>query len=215
GSFTNTSNKAGYTNFTVLTATLAPGVHNLTLTPGYSGPARNEYWRIWIDYNVDGDFTDAGELAYDAGSALSGVRTGTLTIPSSAAGVTTRMRVAMKRDAAPSPCETFARGEVEDYTLAVPSALLSNDNNALKYSGALQLYPNPVANVLTIVNASEQVLTTLVVYDLNGKEMLRYNEPVAPRHNYELSVTQLPASVYLLRGITASGESYTQRFTKF
>ncbi|HAP64133.1 MAG TPA: hypothetical protein DCR93_33170, partial [Cytophagales bacterium] len=41
----------------------------LTLTPGYSGSAYSEYWSIYIDYNADGDFEDAGELV---SSSLSG-----------------------------------------------------------------------------------------------------------------------------------------------
>jgi hypothetical protein len=36
--------------------------NSITLTPGYSGSAYNEYFRVWIDYNKDGDFTDPGEL---------------------------------------------------------------------------------------------------------------------------------------------------------
>lgn len=41
-----------------------------------------ETWRVWIDYNHDGDFTDAKEKIADQTS-----------------------------------CETFSRGEVEDYTV--------------------------------------------------------------------------------------------------
>jgi hypothetical protein len=50
GSFTNNSGAAGYSNFTGTTVTLVPGtLYNITLTPGFSGTAYNEYWKIWID----------------------------------------------------------------------------------------------------------------------------------------------------------------------
>jgi hypothetical protein len=45
--------------------------------------------------------------------------TGTITIPSATAAVTTRLRVSMKYNAAQTACETFSYGEVEDYTLVV------------------------------------------------------------------------------------------------
>ncbi|MBK6859729.1 MAG: hypothetical protein IPG95_05530 [Saprospiraceae bacterium] len=43
--------------------------YNLCLTPGYSGTAYTAYWKVWIDFNGDGDFEDAGELfAYGNGN---------------------------------------------------------------------------------------------------------------------------------------------------
>jgi hypothetical protein len=42
--------------------------------------------------------------------------TSTFTVPTSALAGTTRMRVSMKYNAAQTACETFAYGEVEDYT---------------------------------------------------------------------------------------------------
>ncbi|MTI31699.1 T9SS type A sorting domain-containing protein [Cytophagales bacterium RKSG123] len=44
---------------------------------------------------------------------------GSFTIPSSALNGPTRMRVTMKYNGIPSPCETFSYGEVEDYTVTI------------------------------------------------------------------------------------------------
>ena len=96
---------------------LANGSHSVSLTPGYQGPSRNEYWMIWADLNNEGEFEDAGENIFDSGSAISGTVNGNLSLPAGA--LTTRLRVSMKRSAAPGPCESFGRGEVEDYTLEV------------------------------------------------------------------------------------------------
>ncbi|TPE45937.1 M4 family metallopeptidase [Pontibacter mangrovi] len=122
GSFTKTSGAAGYSDFTGTTVTLAPGSSNaVQLTPGFASSTYSEYWKIWIDYNKDGDFNDAGELAFDAGSLSKSAVSGTMNIASSASG-TTRMRVSMKYNGAQTVCESFGYGEVEDYTVSFSGA---------------------------------------------------------------------------------------------
>jgi len=122
GSFTNASAAASYTDFTAKTVNLAAGVsNNITLTPGFSGTAYSEYWKIWVDLNKDGDFDDTGELIFNAGALSKVAVTGTLTIPAGTAAVTTRMRVSMKYNAAQTQCEAFSYGEVEDYTAVITS----------------------------------------------------------------------------------------------
>jgi len=117
GAFTNTSTAAGYTDFTSKTITLTAGAAaSITLTPGFSGSSYSEYWRIWIDYNGDKDFDETNELAFDAGSASSTAKTGTINVISSASG-STRMRVSMKYNAAPTACEAFSYGSVQDFTV--------------------------------------------------------------------------------------------------
>jgi hypothetical protein len=119
--FANASGQAlGYSDFTDQVIHVTSGVIPLTLTPGFSGSALNEYWKVWVDLNADGDFDDAGELLYDAGGINSGPVSGNITIPASAIGKMTRLRVSMKYDTAQTgPCETFNFGEVEDYTISI------------------------------------------------------------------------------------------------
>jgi PKD repeat protein len=115
-SFVNASGAAGYTNFTNLTVPMTPGSNvAVTLTPQFSGSSYVEYWRIWIDYNKDGDFTDNNEQVFAPASSTS-VVSGNFTVASGVSG-STRMRVTMKYNAAPTSCEAFAYGEVEDYTV--------------------------------------------------------------------------------------------------
>ncbi len=122
GSFTKTSGAAGYSDFTGNTVSVAPGSsYAITLTPGFASSTYNEYWKIWIDYNKDGDFADAGELVFDAGGLSKTAVNGNITISSSASG-STRMRVSMKYNGAQSVCESFGYGEVEDYTVSFGSA---------------------------------------------------------------------------------------------
>lgn len=118
GGFTNSSAGAGYTDFTNKTINLNKGQStSLKLTPGYKSTAYTDYWKVWIDYNKDGDFTDAGEEVFD-GSGSSAV-SGSFTVANTT--VKTRMRISMKYKATPTSCETFAYGEVEDYTVNITS----------------------------------------------------------------------------------------------
>jgi hypothetical protein len=121
GSFSNNSGSAGYSDFTNQTVSVNAGQnYSISLTPGFSGTLYQEYWKIWIDFNADGDFADAGEEVYSGGPSSSTV-TGTIAIPATANG-TTRMRVSMKWDAAQTACEVFDYGEVEDYTIEISSS---------------------------------------------------------------------------------------------
>lgn len=118
--FSNASSAQTYSDFTDQTVTLTKGQsHSISLTPGFSGSAYNEYFRVWIDYNQDGDFEDAGELAFDAGSASNSTVNGSLTPPGSATIGNTRMRVSMKYSTAPTYCGDQGDAEVEDYTVNI------------------------------------------------------------------------------------------------
>ncbi len=135
GAINNPSTASGgYTDFTALNTDLdLNSTTTITLTPGFQGTSYTEYWRVWIDYNQDGDFTDPNELAYDIGVASENVATGTITVPTDALTGATRMRVSMKYyDATddstlPEPCANFAYGEVEDYTVTILSTTSCTD----------------------------------------------------------------------------------------
>jgi PKD repeat protein len=118
GDLDHSSSGSNYSDFTAYTANLTAGATvSVTLTPVFPSSSYTEYWKIWIDYNEDGDFTDSGEEVFSK-SGSSAV-TGTFTVPSSASSVNTRMRVSMKYSSAPTSCETFTYGEVEDYTVDI------------------------------------------------------------------------------------------------
>lgn len=110
----------GYVNRTSVGTSLSRGSGTtVALTPAYSGSTWPEYWRVYVDFNQDGDFTDAGELAYTSGGTSTSTVSGTLSVPSNATLGATRMRVIMRYNAAPASCGSFNYGEVEDYTLTV------------------------------------------------------------------------------------------------
>jgi vibriolysin len=118
GSMSNASGSSGYSDFTAKVIDVAKAVPvDVTLTPGFASSSYNEYWRMWADLNRDGDFDDAGEELF-AGSG-SGAVSGSITVPTSAAAGSTRLRVSMRYGGNPSSCGSFNYGEVEDYTLQI------------------------------------------------------------------------------------------------
>ena len=54
-------------------------VVTVELTPGYRRRIYEEFWRIWVDWNFDGDFNDPGEKVFEQKGK--NVRTGSFTIP--------------------------------------------------------------------------------------------------------------------------------------
>ncbi|MEM9917705.1 MAG: GEVED domain-containing protein [Bacteroidota bacterium] len=119
GDISNTSgNDGGYGDYTSLSTSLGTSqFHAVNLLPGFQQGAFFECWRIWIDFNQDGDFDDEGEMVFFRSST--GAIYGGVKIPASAKIGTTRMRVAMNYEAYPSQCGEFNYGEVEDYTVEI------------------------------------------------------------------------------------------------
>lgn len=115
-----TTGTAGYENFTAITTNVTSGTANtITITPSWTGTAFSEGYAVWIDYNKNGLFTDAGELVWSKATSTTTPATGTITIPVSAALGTTRMRVSMKYNAIPTSCEAIPYGQVEDYSVNI------------------------------------------------------------------------------------------------
>lgn len=173
GSINNTSgSNNGYGNFTSLNTNLAAGTSNtITLSAGMNG-SYGEYWTVWIDYNRDGDFTDAGEKVTSFSSSSTGNINRTFTVPTTAKNGATRMRVQMKYGAYSTSCETFSYGEVEDYTITItggtnlPAEL---SNTITDYA----VYPNPFESEFTVqFNAGNAMSTTISVVDANGRVVL-------------------------------------------
>ncbi len=126
GDLNNTSGGSGYTDFTYLAAGLVQDTPvSVSLTPGFASSSYTEYWKIWIDYNGDSDFADAGEEVF-SGSGSATV-TGSFTVPTSTIIGDTRMRVSMQYNAAPPYCGSFTYGEVEDYTVTINTTGLVHD----------------------------------------------------------------------------------------
>ncbi|WDE02637.1 GEVED domain-containing protein [Thalassomonas actiniarum] len=130
GDLNNTSAQSDYADYTSQVAKLAKGANTITLTPGFSGNAYTEHWAVWIDFNKDGDFLDAGEQVISALSG-NGAVNGTITVPETASG-STRMRIGMQYNQALSaPCSNVASGEFEDYTVSFDGVIINPPTGSL------------------------------------------------------------------------------------
>ncbi|MEP0986786.1 S8 family serine peptidase [Ekhidna sp.] len=110
----------GYGDFTAQSTDLAKNASaTITVTPTWTGTVYNEAYSVWIDYNKDGDFLDAGEQVWTQAATQTTPVSGSFTVPSSAVEGNTRMRVSMKYNGIPTSCEAFQYGEVEDYTVNI------------------------------------------------------------------------------------------------
>lgn len=121
GNFVQYSSKEGYADFTTKLVELAQGnTYPIELVPGFTWEQYDEYWKVWIDFNQDGDFTDAGETVFSGNGTTSQI--GSISIPSSARTGLTRMRIAMRNGEYADPCASFTYGEVEDYTVMLKNS---------------------------------------------------------------------------------------------
>jgi len=190
--FSNPSGASLYSDFTDQIVDLSPGSSsNVELTPGYSGSSQREFWRIWIDFNIDGDFDDSGEQVFVANNKKNAV-SGTMNIPSSATGQT-RMRISMKYGGSSGPCETFPYGEVEDYTV---NFMASTNPMSISqtYKKDFELFPNPSHGRFQVsIEKDIHPGAQLKVYDLKG--MLLYDIPVKQPY-FELDLSELSVGIY-------------------
>jgi hypothetical protein len=110
------------------TTTVIPGnTYPLTAAPG---AAYGQGIGVWMDFNHNGSFADAGEFVFSSASGTATV-SGNVTIPLGATPGLTAIRVCAKYFATPASTESCGHtgfGEYEDYTMTIV------DLNSFNYS---------------------------------------------------------------------------------
>lgn len=207
GTINNTSTgTAGYENFTTQIANVNKGTpYTITITPKWTSTTYNEGYAVFIDYNGDGDFTDAGETVFTKTASKTNPVSGSITIPASALTGNTRMRVAMKYNGVPTSCETFSYGQVEDYTLNIKPAGTVAELVDVNAENAVNVYPNPVKDVLKIAAKGDynyQLIST------DGKVVKDGNQSVNT-----INVQNLPTGMYIMK-ITQDGKTASHKVIK-
>jgi hypothetical protein len=125
GGYSNINNTSGagtngYSDFsTGYIVSQSPGsAINLSIAAGSS----TYYYYVWVDWNNDLDFADAGE-AMVATSSYASTYSGSITVPAGQAFGSYTMRIANSYiGAITSSCGPAAYGEFEDYTINVMAA---------------------------------------------------------------------------------------------
>ncbi|MFM7727641.1 MAG: S8 family serine peptidase [Flavobacteriales bacterium] len=185
----------GYILVADVTDTIYTGqTYPVSCTPGYLGNTYNENFRVWIDYNIDGDFEDENELVFDPAPTTIEVA-GTFTVPPSITEGVSRMRVSMtytpiNSNNEPASCGNLTYGEIEDYCIT-----LSNANSVTDVHGpSPAVFPNPADRVLRVTGLNEAPLA-VELWSVDGKKQATLNRMEWP--TFMLPI--LPNGCYLLR----------------
>lgn len=201
GSINNLSNSnGGYADFSSQITNIAKGSSaTLTLTPGYSA-TRKLYWKVFIDLNNNGAFTDSGEEVYSIFSNQT--LTPSITIPSSASSGNIRMRIIVSYNSITSPCGTFNYGETEDYTLNITAGMSKfkeNENPELKNT-SMTLYPNPAVDIVKIeFESTGKQDIQINIFDLSGALLKTLKtKSLAGFNSIDLNISDLKSGQYLV-----------------
>lgn len=114
---------SGYTFFSSQTHATVQGTtvnYSFTNTPSFA-----EGYKIWVDFNGNGLFTDPGEQVYaSTGTIGAGATvTGNFTVPMTAIPGMTRLRIrCVFANTTFTPCSNHTFGEVEDYNFQIIAA---------------------------------------------------------------------------------------------
>ena len=198
----------GYGDFTSQSTTLSSS-NSITITPLWTGTVYNEGYAVFVDWNRDGDFGDAGELAYSRAATTATPITGSFNVPAGASAGPTRMRVSMKYNGIPTACESFTYGEVEDYIVVIPtSAQTTNENGHSSLdlnSIELVLFPNPVSRGVLNVGVIGGTATDYVIFNALGQQISKglFDETI--------DVSQLQVGLYMIQ-IKIDGHKLVKQF---
>ncbi len=196
GSFSNSSDKTrpdryvvGYSDYKDKIIPVKRSLkYPLSIAAGTGWEGTNFNYRVWIDFNGNKIFEDS-EKAFDKLNTKSAV-SDSISIPASAKLGTTTMRVSMKKDGAPTACETFDVGEVEDYTLNVEDAIIVI--NACDTDNIAPIFTNcPTNNIVaTTIGTSANVnFTPLTATDNCGTPSVSGSHQ--PNQTFSLGTTHV------------------------
>ncbi|MBH8571320.1 zinc-dependent metalloprotease [Microvirga sp. STS02] len=169
-----------------------------------------QYLAIWIDFNRNGRFDDVGERVFimpnaPVGTTLPIVQPFSFTVPGGVANGLTRMRMrSLRRDTDGNVWDPAARawaGAVEDYTVQIQGGTVSAVLNST--GGPLHVYPNPVADQLTVELPTGMVWEGVALRDVQGRAVAC--EVVLSPGFARLSLRACAPGLYVLEARSAQG----------
>jgi hypothetical protein len=183
GIINQTLSNNGYADFTNLSTPLTQGTTVYGYLSAFLTYGLTENYSIWIDYNHDSDFTDAGEQAVNISSDFTGYIAVNFTVPANALTGPTRMRVMMRYGSTPTPCGLYPRGETEDYTVNITAStaksLSLQTNNATEniseINSEISVFPNPVNDGVYFLNLPDGTAfpAVLQMFTINGQKVMQ------------------------------------------
>jgi agmatine/peptidylarginine deiminase/chitodextrinase len=196
----------GYENFSSVSTDITKGTsYSITITPQWFYGAYAEGYAVFIDYNNDGDFTDAGEKVWTKAATTASYVTGNITIPTTAISGNTRMRVSMKYNAIPTACETFSYGQVEDYTVNITAGttrMAASEPVATKSEPSFTVFPNPASSEIELLGVSTH--SAVQIYNSTGY-FIRNAEPNL--NGNKISIADLVPGLYFIKCLDSSSKT--------
>lgn len=207
GVSTTSGDDDGYGDFTASTILMNIDTNYLHIVLGgpYSSNWYRKGWRIWIDFNQDGDFTDVGE--YRNGYAnYATVISNSFIIPSSTPSGLYRMRVGVKRYSGIvlGSCSNLTDGEFEDYTIQITNASARKKElveNVEALEKSVTLYPNPNnGNFSLKFEGEERGEVELEIRSINGQLVQKRTVDLSNSTNQlEFDISDQAKGVYLIK----------------
>ncbi|MCK5781142.1 MAG: family 10 glycosylhydrolase [Flavobacteriales bacterium] len=221
--FFNVENKSGnnngYADFTNKKFYLRVGAETeIVLSPGFSGASLSQHWKVFIDLNNDGDFSDNGETILATTSSRETDVKKFISLPLSTKEGVFRMRIMMEGTSSSNnidACTDIEKGEVEDYLVVLSRDELSNDDLSLnEIEGAV--FPNPFSEQLNFTLQSEKSEEVeLAVYSFTGQIIFnkKFNKTVG-ENNFTINSSSWSQGVYLLLVRDESGRKTVYELIK-
>ncbi|WP_179345844.1 M14 family zinc carboxypeptidase [Winogradskyella ursingii] len=209
---TNTSADT-YSDFTLISTTISKNTtYSISITPTYNTATTEPVgYGVWIDYNKDGDFEDAGEEVFTVNPVTGGnAVSGNITTPATILNGNTRMRVAMKWNGVPTSCETFQYGEVEDYTINLFNGLIYSSNawtpNAPTISTGIEdiMVLDGIYNVSNDISVNNIIVASGSEINIDKANAITVNGNITNNGEFVLNSDSNEFSSLLLNG-TANG----------
>jgi hypothetical protein len=209
GTINRTSGReiGGYFN-TNLTTNLAKGSTTVgQFSAGYNpGIILGENFAVYIDFNNNGSFADAGERVVAPTYVTSGSANYnfSITIPNNASQGVRKMRVIIRRsNTSITPCATGFNGEVEDYKVNIINngnrmAANSIDNNVNDIEIAatnLMVYPNPSTGNYTVEMPENTSASWYAIYSINGSLV---EKQTVNNNQFTIDLSNQNNGIYLL-----------------
>lgn len=156
---------------------------------------------VYIDWNENGSFNDAGEQYFNTPATFKGgagepvTLTGNIAIPDGVTPGSKRMRIKYNFSssttslhvALATACSDMSNGQAEDYTIAVTSPVTAT---AAVTKNAVSVYPNPFHDVLKISDVKG--IKSISVSDVSGRQV-KNMKPAS-----ELNLSDLKTGMYIV-----------------
>jgi predicted outer membrane repeat protein len=198
------------------------GTVDFELEPGFAFWQFTLGWRIFVDWNQNGQFTDANEIVYSGFGKNN--KLGSFTVPSNVGSGCYAVRVSTAWASYPAGCSSFYFGEVEDYLLNVSNQLApptkKKHNEIASDPIPMDAYNFEFVAHNNLINQGDELLVTLrsrmsgissfTIYDHLGRNIqtIKINH-VQGIETVSIPTTNLKTGSYLL------GSSETVRALQF